>query len=184
MVGEVVRVLFEGESKESELLWQGRMETQAPDIDGCVLINDVPEGVAAGAGRICERRDHGSAGVRSDRKNLQIDACHVKESSDELNPAVVVPPSAVPSTKTHTERSRLSRARDRDVRSRLFAVDAGNVRIAGWRRDLLVAYSDSYRQLAGCACRCFDRSSHVRGIWAASRTEESGRSKRSGQSGG
>ena len=44
-VGEVVRVLFEGESKESELLWQGRMETQAPDIDGCVLINDVPDGV-------------------------------------------------------------------------------------------------------------------------------------------
>ncbi len=43
-VGETVRVLFEGESKETELLWQGRMETQAPDIDGCVLINDVPEG--------------------------------------------------------------------------------------------------------------------------------------------
>lgn len=43
-VGETVRVLFEGESKESELLWQGRMETQAPDIDGCILINDVAEG--------------------------------------------------------------------------------------------------------------------------------------------
>jgi ribosomal protein S12 methylthiotransferase len=42
-IGETVRVLFEGESKESELLWQGRLETQAPDIDGCVLINDVPE---------------------------------------------------------------------------------------------------------------------------------------------
>jgi len=42
-VGETVRVLFEGESNESELLWQGRMETQAPDIDGCVLINDAPE---------------------------------------------------------------------------------------------------------------------------------------------
>ncbi len=42
-VGETVRVLFEGEANESELLWQGRMETQAPDIDGCVLINDVPE---------------------------------------------------------------------------------------------------------------------------------------------
>jgi ribosomal protein S12 methylthiotransferase len=42
-VGEIVPVLFEGESSESELLWQGRMETQAPDIDGCVLINDVPE---------------------------------------------------------------------------------------------------------------------------------------------
>jgi ribosomal protein S12 methylthiotransferase len=44
MVGQQVRVIFEGESNESDLLWQGRMETQAPDIDGCVLINDVPEG--------------------------------------------------------------------------------------------------------------------------------------------
>jgi ribosomal protein S12 methylthiotransferase len=44
-VGETVSVLFEGESKESELLWQGRLETQAPDIDGCILINDAPEGV-------------------------------------------------------------------------------------------------------------------------------------------
>jgi ribosomal protein S12 methylthiotransferase len=42
-VGETVRVLFEGESNESELLWQGRMATQAPDIDGCVLINDAPD---------------------------------------------------------------------------------------------------------------------------------------------
>ena len=49
-VGETVRVLFEGESKESELLWQGRIETQAPDIDGCVLINDVPDGVVPEAG--------------------------------------------------------------------------------------------------------------------------------------
>jgi len=49
-VGDVVPVLFEGESKESELLWQGRMETQAPDIDGCVLINDVPDGVVPAEG--------------------------------------------------------------------------------------------------------------------------------------
>jgi ribosomal protein S12 methylthiotransferase len=49
-VGETVRVLFEGESKESELLWQGRMETQAPDIDGCVLINDVPDGLLPAEG--------------------------------------------------------------------------------------------------------------------------------------
>jgi ribosomal protein S12 methylthiotransferase len=42
-VGSTVRVLFEGESAETELLWQGRMETQAADIDGCVLINDAPE---------------------------------------------------------------------------------------------------------------------------------------------
>jgi ribosomal protein S12 methylthiotransferase len=49
-VGQMVRVLFEGESNESELLWQGRMETQAPDIDGCVLINDAPEGFVPAPG--------------------------------------------------------------------------------------------------------------------------------------
>ena len=42
-VGQTVCVLFEGESTESNLLWQGRTESQAPDIDGCVLINDAPE---------------------------------------------------------------------------------------------------------------------------------------------
>ncbi|HEV7473522.1 MAG TPA: 30S ribosomal protein S12 methylthiotransferase RimO [Pyrinomonadaceae bacterium] len=45
-IGQQVQVMFEGESNESELLWQGRMETQAPDIDGCVLINDAPDGFA------------------------------------------------------------------------------------------------------------------------------------------
>jgi ribosomal protein S12 methylthiotransferase len=45
-VGETVRVLFEGPSAETDLLWQGRTEAQAPDIDGCVLINDAPEGCA------------------------------------------------------------------------------------------------------------------------------------------
>ena len=43
MIGKRVQVMFEGESSESDLLWQGRMETQAPDIDGCILINDAPE---------------------------------------------------------------------------------------------------------------------------------------------
>jgi ribosomal protein S12 methylthiotransferase len=45
-VGQIVRVLFEGASEETDLLWQGRMETQAPEVDGCVLINDAPEGCA------------------------------------------------------------------------------------------------------------------------------------------
>lgn len=51
-VGQNVRVLFEGESSESELLWQGRTETQAPDIDGCVLINDVPDGFVPAPGEM------------------------------------------------------------------------------------------------------------------------------------
>jgi ribosomal protein S12 methylthiotransferase len=43
MVGRRVQVLLEGRSDESELLLKGRMETQAPDIDGHVLINDTGE---------------------------------------------------------------------------------------------------------------------------------------------
>lgn len=66
-VGETMRVLFEGESNESELLWQGRIETQAPDIDGCVLINDVPAGLFPAAGdfvtvRITEAHDYDLVG--------------------------------------------------------------------------------------------------------------------------
>jgi ribosomal protein S12 methylthiotransferase len=49
-IGSTVRVLFEGESSESDLLWQGRIESQAPDIDGCILINDAPEGFAPATG--------------------------------------------------------------------------------------------------------------------------------------
>jgi ribosomal protein S12 methylthiotransferase len=43
LVGNRVRVLLEGTSTESDLLLEGRMESQAPEIDGSVLINDVPD---------------------------------------------------------------------------------------------------------------------------------------------
>ena len=43
LVGSRVKVLLEGKSKESDLLLEGRMQSQAPEIDGSVLINDVPE---------------------------------------------------------------------------------------------------------------------------------------------
>jgi ribosomal protein S12 methylthiotransferase len=45
MIGSHVEVLLEGISQESELLLQGRTRGQAPDIDGCVLINDMAEGL-------------------------------------------------------------------------------------------------------------------------------------------
>jgi len=53
-VGRTVRVLFEGASAESELIWQGRMETQATDIDGVVLINDAPEGFEPAPGEFVD----------------------------------------------------------------------------------------------------------------------------------
>jgi ribosomal protein S12 methylthiotransferase len=45
LVGKRVKVLLEGRSKESDLLLEGRMESQAPEIDGSVLINDVSDGL-------------------------------------------------------------------------------------------------------------------------------------------
>jgi ribosomal protein S12 methylthiotransferase len=73
-VGETVRVLFEGPSKESDLLWQGRSEGQAPDIDGCVLINDAPENFTPAPGefvnvRITEAHEYDLVGeiVSSER---------------------------------------------------------------------------------------------------------------------
>lgn len=39
-IGKRVRVLLDGFSSETDLLLEGRMETQAPEIDGRVLIND------------------------------------------------------------------------------------------------------------------------------------------------
>ncbi len=41
LVGREVSVLVEGPSADTDLLWQGRMSTQAPEIDGVVLINDI-----------------------------------------------------------------------------------------------------------------------------------------------
>ena len=43
-VGNTYRVLFEGLSQESDLLFQGRLEGQAEEIDGYILINDMPDG--------------------------------------------------------------------------------------------------------------------------------------------
>jgi ribosomal protein S12 methylthiotransferase len=40
MVGTSLPVLVEGRSEETDLLYQGRSERQAPGIDGCILIND------------------------------------------------------------------------------------------------------------------------------------------------
>jgi ribosomal protein S12 methylthiotransferase len=42
-IGKTFRVLFEGNSPESDLLWHARLEGQAQEIDGYILINDAPD---------------------------------------------------------------------------------------------------------------------------------------------
>ncbi len=59
LVGAEVPVLLEGVSAETDLLWEARMATQAPEIDGVTLINDV-EGAAPRSGEIRRLRITGS----------------------------------------------------------------------------------------------------------------------------
>ena len=62
-IGKTFKVLFEGVSQESDLLFQGRLEGQAQEIDGYILINDMPEGFDPKVGdlydvRITEAHDY------------------------------------------------------------------------------------------------------------------------------
>ena len=67
LIGKRVQVLLEGRSKETDLLLEGRMQSQAPEIDGCILINDMPEACEARAGdfvtvEISEAQDYDLVG--------------------------------------------------------------------------------------------------------------------------
>lgn len=47
-VGATLPVLVDGRDKESELVWVGRLATQAPDVDGQVYLDDPPDDLIAG----------------------------------------------------------------------------------------------------------------------------------------
>ena len=67
MIGREVDVLIDGPSEETDLLWQARMSTQAPEIDGVCYINDF-EGAPPERGeirrmRITEAHDYDLVGA-------------------------------------------------------------------------------------------------------------------------
>jgi ribosomal protein S12 methylthiotransferase len=55
-IGETFQVMFEGLSEESDLLFQGRLQGQAQEIDGHILINDMPEDLEPRVGDIYNLR--------------------------------------------------------------------------------------------------------------------------------
>jgi ribosomal protein S12 methylthiotransferase len=55
-IGNTYKVLFEGLSQESDLLFQGRLEGQTQEIDGYILINDMPENMRPEIGSIYDVR--------------------------------------------------------------------------------------------------------------------------------
>ena len=55
-IGKTFPVIFEGLSQESDLLFQGRFQGQAQEIDGYILINDMPEHVEPTVGGVYDVR--------------------------------------------------------------------------------------------------------------------------------
>ena len=83
LIGSEFDVLVEGPSRETDLLWEARLATQAPDIDGLCYINDAGD-VAPLAGqfrrmRVTEAHDYDLVGglvdeaVAEERSNARYD---------------------------------------------------------------------------------------------------------------
>ena len=93
LVGREVPVLVEGPSRETDLLWEARMATQAPEIDGVCLVNDF-EGAEPAPGqmrvlRITEAHDYDVVGTL-----LEAPAAEQTAAPVTLNPFVILPPAS------------------------------------------------------------------------------------------
>ena len=78
LVGTESAVLVSGPSPETDLLWEGRLPTQAPEIDGVTLINDF-EGSEPRPGelrrvRITETHDYDLVGTLLAASNIEMRA--------------------------------------------------------------------------------------------------------------
>lgn len=56
LVGQTVEALLEGPARETDLLLEGRLRGQAPEIDGRLLVNEVPSGWEPRAGCLVKVR--------------------------------------------------------------------------------------------------------------------------------
>lgn len=95
LIGREFPVLIEGPSPETELLWQARLSTQAPEIDGVCLVNDfgsaVPQVGEMRRLRITEAHDYDVVGELVDGTEPgRINA----ESS--RGPFVILPSATIP----------------------------------------------------------------------------------------
>ncbi len=99
LIGRVMPVLVERLSPESDLLWQARLTTQAPEIDGVCLVNDVTGGVPRAGEirpmRITEAHDYDLVGAlleRTEEPRLEIPSA---------NPFLIVGTMEGPQTTMH-----------------------------------------------------------------------------------
>jgi ribosomal protein S12 methylthiotransferase len=86
LIGQELALLVEGPSAETDLLWQGRLSTQAPEIDGICYINDFgPAEPRAGEMRtirITEAHDYDLVGALVDEPSS-----YAATAASVVNPA-------------------------------------------------------------------------------------------------
>ncbi|HJY04802.1 MAG TPA: hypothetical protein VJ323_00725, partial [Bryobacteraceae bacterium] len=95
LIGREFPVLVEGLSKETDLLWEGRLATQAPEIDGVCLINDFG-GAEPSPGelrkiRITEAHDYDLIGELIDAGEERTTA-----AVNAAGPFVILPTASIP----------------------------------------------------------------------------------------
>jgi ribosomal protein S12 methylthiotransferase len=90
LIGREFPVLIEGPSPETELLWQARLATQAPEIDGVCLVNDFgpaePQVGEMRRIRITEAHDYDLVGELVDASEPGT-----RRYAESQNPFVILP---------------------------------------------------------------------------------------------
>jgi len=95
LIGRELPILIEGISEETDLLWEGRLATQAPEIDGVCLINDfggdAPKPGEMRRIRVTEAHDYDLIGAlidaREDRPTALV---------NPAGPFVILPTASIP----------------------------------------------------------------------------------------
>ncbi|MBV8867673.1 MAG: radical SAM protein, partial [Acidobacteriaceae bacterium] len=101
LIGQEFPVLVEGPSKDTDLLWEARMQTQAPEIDGICYINDFGPGERAPCPgemrtlRVTEAHDYDLVGELTDSAESEFARSNADASAASPFPILHVRPPQV-----------------------------------------------------------------------------------------
>lgn len=107
LVGREFPVLIEGPSAETDMLWQARLATQAPEIDGVCLVNDFgpaePQVGEMRQLRVTETHDYDLVGELVDGPEPGL-----RKQEQTQNPFVILPSASIPKSYPEARLSTLS----------------------------------------------------------------------------
>ncbi|HEX4811038.1 MAG TPA: 30S ribosomal protein S12 methylthiotransferase RimO [Bryobacteraceae bacterium] len=103
LIGQELPILVEGPSQETELLWQGRLSTQAPEIDGVCYINDfgpvTPRPGELRRIRITEAHDYDLIGELVDQPASYLNA-EAAQLAQAANPFPILAARPIPAPRS------------------------------------------------------------------------------------